>query len=691
MPNYTKTNWVNDSTPAINADNLNKIEAGIKANADSINSFIANSSSLGDNDIIKCVTSDGVNLADQANATAGKTLNLSDGSILDFADAKLLPLIRIPWEKYNDGKPRAVIISTSTQLSTSVTTSLRFCTYDKNLNAVYKTGTVLSAEYTTPDGSTRYAQRVYGSNTSPATINNCAYIYVAPENSAFEGTIQVEVQIATTSGEAAIAQADGANYEAFNGKNEKVLDSNIIIDSISQKADKVRNAEADNIVTLNTDGNIKDSGRKIVDTVEADNENVITSKGVFAVTGDVKALTTEHKDNLVDAINELDIESANEIVSLKKEISKTARAILTASCKVGEELITASNTVVGDGWSGDNINGFTHESGKNEPLTFNVNATNGYVYLIEFDCTNLTDGYLLVKMGNSYESQIYNGKEHISTAIQNVTNGGALKIIVSKPNFNGTIKNISCRRIYDGGTYEKTFDVDVVSINDVQNNPTGFWNVVLTKSGFTNTVNSTRTICIGEHALASLIAGNRNVAIGTFALSQLLDGEQNISIGADSMIYVKHGISNIAFGKGVMEYGNTLEHNVAIGENALKGNADSNSKYNVAIGSYAGYYCDKSYNVFIGRNAGYKSRGIKNVAIGDSAYKTNQDGQENTCVGVSSDTNDGVINSIAIGYNVKATKSNQCMIGNESVTEVVLAGKKITFNADHTVTWGDVT
>ena len=47
----------------------------------------------------------------------------------------------------------------------------------------------------------------------------------------------------------------------------------------AQKADKVRNAEADDIVTLNTDGNIKDSGRKIVDTAEADNENVITSKG----------------------------------------------------------------------------------------------------------------------------------------------------------------------------------------------------------------------------------------------------------------------------------------------------------------------------------------------------------------------------------------------------------------------------
>ena len=386
----------------------------------------------------------------------------------------------------------------------------------------------------------------------------------------------------------------------------------------------------------------------------------------------------------------LKIYEINEIVSLKEEISKTTRAILTASCKVGEELITASNTVVGDGWSGDNTNGFTHESGKNEPLTFNVNATNGYVYLIEFDCTNLTDNYLLVKMGNSYESQVYNGQEHISTAIQDVTNGGALKIIVSKSDFNGTIKNISCRRIYDDGIYEKTFDVDVISINDVQNNPTGFWNVVLTRSGFTSTVNSTRTICIGEHALSKLISGNRNIAIGTFALSQLLDGEKNIAIGADSMIYVQHGVSNISLGKGAMEYGNNVEHNIAIGENALKGSAVSDARYTIAIGSASGYYCDKSYNVFIGRNAGYNSRGIRNVTIGDSSYKTNVYGHENTCIGAESDTNDGVVNSIAIGFGAKATKDNQCVIGNASMSEFIFGEKKITFNIDHTVTWEDV-
>lgn len=39
---YTKTVWVNDSKPAINADNLNKIELGIEANDAAITSTTKN-------------------------------------------------------------------------------------------------------------------------------------------------------------------------------------------------------------------------------------------------------------------------------------------------------------------------------------------------------------------------------------------------------------------------------------------------------------------------------------------------------------------------------------------------------------------------------------------------------------------------------------------------------------------------
>ena len=234
MPNYTKTNWVNNSAPAINADNLNKIEAGIKANADSINEFIANSSPLGDSDVIKCVTSDGVNLADQANAVAGKALNTSNGAVVTFPGGKLLPLIRIPWEKYNDGQPKTIIISTSTSLNTASPTALRFCRYDKNLKFL-GAGGIANAAYTTPDGSTRYVQRALGNKSAPSTPDNCYYLYVSADDPAFEGNIQVEVQTAkSNAGYAVIAQESGANYEALNGQNIKVLDNNIIIDSIPQ-------------------------------------------------------------------------------------------------------------------------------------------------------------------------------------------------------------------------------------------------------------------------------------------------------------------------------------------------------------------------------------------------------------------------------------------------------------------------
>lgn len=36
MDNYTKTTWVNGSAPALNAENLNKIENGIEASTEAV-------------------------------------------------------------------------------------------------------------------------------------------------------------------------------------------------------------------------------------------------------------------------------------------------------------------------------------------------------------------------------------------------------------------------------------------------------------------------------------------------------------------------------------------------------------------------------------------------------------------------------------------------------------------------------
>lgn len=48
MINYVKTNWVNNSAPAINANNLNKIENGIKQTADAVDSELLTTAEYND-------------------------------------------------------------------------------------------------------------------------------------------------------------------------------------------------------------------------------------------------------------------------------------------------------------------------------------------------------------------------------------------------------------------------------------------------------------------------------------------------------------------------------------------------------------------------------------------------------------------------------------------------------------------
>jgi UDP-3-O-[3-hydroxymyristoyl] glucosamine N-acyltransferase len=145
--------------------------------------------------------------------------------------------------------------------------------------------------------------------------------------------------------------------------------------------------------------------------------------------------------------------------------------------------------------------------------------------------------------------------------------------------------------------------------------------------------------------LENLITGTRNVALGTFALHKLKRGNRNIAIGSDAIWYPVSADDNVVIGYGAI---NAMNTNMAI-------------KNNVVIGSNAmpGVFTLASYNVIIGYSAGVN--------------------------GLSS-----VTNAIALGYNAKATKPNQCVIGNSSVSEFVLGNKKLIFNQDGTVSWEPV-
>lgn len=359
--------------------------------------------------------------------------------------------------------------------------------------------------------------------------------------------------------------------------------------------------------------------------------------------------------------------------------------IETAKMYLGDELMTEG--VCGSNWSGSNSEGFTHTTGSTEDLTFPVTTTSGGLYLFEFDTTYSSGEFCNVGFGDVYKCLVYNGTNRISVFLY--SDGGDLKI-TPYSTFSGTISNFSLRPVQEEGGEVRYLEV----FNTLTDNHTknfGMWNTLIGNNVAENGYGITRTIAIGKETLSNIKAGNRNIAIGTFAMQNVNGGEANISIGPDSMQLASEAENSIAIGKASMCNGKHIG-DIAIGDNALKGDSTSDTNYNIAIGSKAGYYNQKNGNVFIGTNAGYNNRtGYRNIALGGDALKTNRSGHDNIAIGNTSNVNDGCSNSIVIGKSITATKSNQMILGDSAITEVVICGnKKLNFNTDGTVTWEEI-
>ncbi len=263
---------------------------------------------------------------------------------------------------------------------------------------------------------------------------------------------------------------------------------------------------------------------------------------------------------------------------------------------------------------------------------------------------------------------------------------------------------------------------------------------------------SAMNICIGSHSGSYITDGWANVAIGSNAYqtgnysksiaigysSKVTKSEQAV-IGSDDIItetvlngdivikgnaikkmptvkleYNYTDASNVAHsGSTVLLRTEDIAkgNNVAIGNEALKAYtlSDSDQGTNIAIGNHAGQDVTGLANVMIGRNAGLCRTGTNNnVMIGSnagkqlSADKTKTQGDGLTLIGAGSSTADvGCSNSIAIGWNSKVTKSNQAVIGADTLVETVLHGdliivgtdgtrRKIKFNSDGTLGWESV-
>ena len=355
------------------------------------------------------------------------------------------------------------------------------------------------------------------------------------------------------------------------------------------------------------------------------------------------------------------------------------------------------------GWSGDIANGFTHTSGNTDALAIDLSAypLNAQL-LITFNATGISgeNNELYVSQGTKALIKSYNST---STFVAGFINDGTDLLLTPTSSYDGTVTNLKVRKIdADNGT--ETYTVNEQNVyTDRKKLVAGYWNVAIGPSSTVQDAEDmTRSIAIGFRAMSSMVVGNRNVAIGTYALAYTTNADNSVAIGSDTLYPTTKRVENsIAIGKAALSGTGAMSDCIAIGVGVMShyGLTTDRSRC-VCIGSESGY--DATSNcVHIGYRSGRNSNGANNTSVGYNSLgiltRTTVDitGTELTCVGYNASvannaTAKAAVNSTAVGANATITKSNQVVIGDGNVTEIVLGGKKLVFNDDNTVTWENV-
>ena len=371
--------------------------------------------------------------------------------------------------------------------------------------------------------------------------------------------------------------------------------------------------------------------------------------------------------------------------------------ITSMTYTLNPSVLPSESVVLGTGWEGNLDNGFTHTAGNTEAIEFSLaSVPNLAKLLITFDVQGLSESNdIYISAGDSPLIKSYNGATQVVAGL--IYESGNLKVTPTSK-FAGTITNLKCRVLDDNGT--ETYTTSVRNVYCQRNSlVAGYWNVFI--GGKTTTASKmqdgTRNIAIGDQALNAMVVGNRNVAIGTFSMPFVTEGENNIAIGSDSIYPVKKAINSISIGKGTMS-GKSVEDCVALGEGAMgQWSYELERKCCTAIGAKSAPGVLNG-NTHVGYRAGVNTKGAHNTSVGYNSLgigtRSSIDivGENLTCVGhdasvANNDTAKAANNSTAIGYGATITKSNQVVIGNAQIEEVIIGNKKIIFNADGTCTW----
>ena len=198
------------------------------------------------------------------------------------------------------------------------------------------------------------------------------------------------------------------------------------------------------------------------------------------------------------------------------------------------------------------------------------------------------------------------------------------------------------------------------------------------------------SLFIGDHS------GENNQEPFDYVASHTNEGCFNTAVGVKAMADNETGDHCTAIGFQAMETNVSGDANTAVGEDALFANVSGSG--NTVVGAHALQNSKSSGNVAVGQSVlQSQTTGYFNTAVGNEAGKgagipiTTDD--RLTLIGnkAGKNVNDILSNSTAIGSGAMVNKSNQIVLGNTSVTELVFGNKKIIFNNDGSVSWEALT
>lgn len=238
---------------------------------------------------------------------------------------------------------------------------------------------------------------------------------------------------------------------------------------------------------------------------------------------------------------------------------------------------------------------------------------------------------------------------------------------------------------------------------------TAFYNVGMGYNAQSHLTNGSMNVAVGRAAGEMITGGMFNVAIGQGAGGCIENGSWNESIGNEAHKILVSGNNNVAIGRRAHNSLETGEGNTVIGSRAgfypfetrngigetligfescrprfiQNDDKDNISEYPTAIGAHT-----RSANNAIAIGAFAEANGENSVAIGGGGWF---DSGEDAHGKVAANANGAIAIGVdSQGNGAKANENDQIVIGT-NLHSIILAGKKLIFNLDGTVTWENIT